>query len=211
MELPQQKVRGPRLVARILEAALAEIARVGYEKLSVEEVAQRAAVNKTTIYRRWPDGDALALAALEHGSTDGTMPDHGNLRDDLLDYARQVRAVCRTPAMLSLARLQLSGGLTGKVGEIVRARVEASACNSRGIFERAAARGELAAGADLDVLHDLALGSVQQVLVVQNRELSDAEIEKMLDVVLAGMWHVDWSTPGKRPKPGVVQKAAVLA
>ncbi|MEU6848872.1 TetR/AcrR family transcriptional regulator [Actinacidiphila alni] len=69
----------------ILEAALALLAEVGYEQLSMEAVASRSGAAKTTIYRRYRDKAALVAAAVEHRSN-ATPPEPaaGDLRGDLL-------------------------------------------------------------------------------------------------------------------------------
>jgi hypothetical protein len=57
-------VRGEAVVQKILEAAREELATVGYRGFRIEEVAARAEVNKTTIYRRWPAKADLVREAL---------------------------------------------------------------------------------------------------------------------------------------------------
>lgn len=188
-----KKRRGAPLVAQVLSAALEEIARVGHDNLSIDDVARRAGVNKTTIYRRWPDPEALALAAFEHGSSDGFMANTGTLRGDVIDYLRQFRDVCRTPAMLSLARMQFTGELRGRVGEMVSERMEQGDCNALIMFERAIARGELPAGADTALLRDLVLGSAQYLLLFKHLTLSDEVLERIVDVVLRGATYADRS------------------
>jgi AcrR family transcriptional regulator len=47
--------RGPKVRAAVLAATLEELAAVGYAALTVDDVARRAGVHKTTIYRRWED------------------------------------------------------------------------------------------------------------------------------------------------------------
>ena len=56
--------RDARVDALVLETALAMLAEVGPTGLSVEEVAARAGVGKSTIYRRWPTKDDLVVASL---------------------------------------------------------------------------------------------------------------------------------------------------
>src|ERR1051326_8266077 len=68
----------------ILSAALEELAEVGFEALSIEAVAARAGVGKTTIYRRWPSKMELALEALSMVHTEVPVIDTGNFRDDIL-------------------------------------------------------------------------------------------------------------------------------
>ena len=67
-------VRGEPVVRGILAAALEELASAGYRALRIEDVATRAGVNKTTVYRRWPtkedlvraEADAAAAEAAAH-------------------------------------------------------------------------------------------------------------------------------------------------
>ena len=57
--------RGRHVTDAVLDATLAELAAAGLEGLSVERVALRADVHKTTVYRRWPTRAALVAAALQ--------------------------------------------------------------------------------------------------------------------------------------------------
>ena len=84
------------MVKSVLEAAIAEIARVGYAALRVDEVAARAGVNKTTVYRRWPTKPALVTAAIR--SLFGVQtepPDTGALEGDLMPSCRRAAAKVR--------------------------------------------------------------------------------------------------------------------
>src|SRR5262249_12960102 len=47
--------RGPRVRAAVLAATLAELADKGYAALTIDSVARRAGIHKTTIYRRWKE------------------------------------------------------------------------------------------------------------------------------------------------------------
>jgi TetR/AcrR family transcriptional regulator, regulator of autoinduction and epiphytic fitness len=49
----------------ILKAAVDELAEVGYGGITIESVAARAGVGKSTIYRHWPDRLALIADAFE--------------------------------------------------------------------------------------------------------------------------------------------------
>jgi AcrR family transcriptional regulator len=52
--------RREEAATNILDAALALLRAGGYRELTLDEVARRAGVAKTTIYRRWPSKAALA-------------------------------------------------------------------------------------------------------------------------------------------------------
>ena len=77
--------------AAVLEATYAELAERGYLGLTVENVAQRAGVHKTTVYRRWTSVDGLIADALAATAADAwPIPDTGSLEGDLVELAREV-------------------------------------------------------------------------------------------------------------------------
>src|SRR5437763_1966550 len=61
--------RSELVVRRVLDAALVELARSGYAGFRMDAVASSAAVNKTTIYRRWPSREALVAAVADRMGT----------------------------------------------------------------------------------------------------------------------------------------------
>lgn len=77
------------LDAAILDATSRLLVEVGYDRLSVEAVAARAAVGKTTVYRRHPTKAALVAAAVDRRGA-WTPPDttNGPLREALLTTVR---------------------------------------------------------------------------------------------------------------------------
>src|SRR5260370_16007651 len=83
----------------ILTATVELLAERGLTAMSIEEVAARAGVGKTTIYRRWPSKGLLALDAFVASFREQQpLPDTGTLRGDLVAALRAwVRAVTRTP------------------------------------------------------------------------------------------------------------------
>ena len=66
--------RSARVREAILAATFSELIDSGYAALSVEAVASRAGVNKTTIYRRWPTLDDLLVDALTTYLKTGKLP-----------------------------------------------------------------------------------------------------------------------------------------
>src|SRR6187455_1103921 len=82
---PRTGGRSARVVSEVLSATLEAFAEQGYAGLSVEAVALRAGVNKTTIYRRWPTkADLVGAALVSLRDDDPEPPNTGSLRDDLL-------------------------------------------------------------------------------------------------------------------------------
>lgn len=72
-----------RVMAATLELLLAE----GYAALNVDAVAERAAVAKTTLYRRWPTKDHLVSALAGRSMPPVPLPSTGDLRHDLTEFA----------------------------------------------------------------------------------------------------------------------------
>ena len=48
----------------IMQAALGGLAELGYDRLSMDEIASRAHAGKGALYRRWPSKAALVVAAV---------------------------------------------------------------------------------------------------------------------------------------------------
>ena len=87
----------------ILRATLEELAEVGIEAMSIEGVAARAGVGKTTIYRRWPSKEELIKAAVGVVHIQTPIPDTGSLRDDVFLMVRNtLEAGVRYPLLPKL-------------------------------------------------------------------------------------------------------------
>src|SRR5262249_31872929 len=83
--------RGPKVRAAVLAATLAELAARGSAALTVDDVARRAGVHKTTVYRRWNDRESLVADALtDLAAADVPVPDTGSVETDLREHGRAV-------------------------------------------------------------------------------------------------------------------------
>jgi AcrR family transcriptional regulator len=158
--------------------------------MSIEEVATRAGVGKATIYRRWPTKGLLALDAFMVMFRSLQPPvDSGSLRTDLLSALRAwVRAVTTTPAGRLLASLIAEAQHDPELHAAWRDRVlEPLRAQHRVVLERAVARGEISASVDQDVVLDLFFGAAQHRLLLGHLELTDAFIESVVEVLMAGI------------------------
>lgn len=86
--------RGSALEDALLDAAWDELREVGYARLTMEGVAQRAGTSRPVLARRWPTRPQLVIAALRRHRPmlSGEIPDTGNLRGDVLEVLRRVSA-----------------------------------------------------------------------------------------------------------------------
>jgi AcrR family transcriptional regulator len=67
----------------MLQATLELLAEVGFETMSIEAIATRAGIGKTTIYRRYASKEELVADAIESVREEIVIPNTGNLRDDI--------------------------------------------------------------------------------------------------------------------------------
>src|ERR1700722_18756006 len=79
----QLDVRVRRSRDRVLTTAFELLSESGVSGFTVDEVASRSGVAKTTIYRHWPTREALVLDAASRISAEQEVPDTGSLEGDL--------------------------------------------------------------------------------------------------------------------------------
>lgn len=171
----------------ILEATLELLDEVGLGGLTVEGVAKRARVAKTTIYRRWDDKYMLAIAALDRIRPVLQFPDTGSLREDLLTLFRTVerrsgvKRLRQTSAMLVHALThdqRFPSVYWTTFGEPRRAQIA-------DIFTRAQDRGELSAAVDTDVLVDIIEGSIFYQGIRPSDESFTARMNRIVTELIA--------------------------
>lgn len=149
--------RSEQVVRRVLDAALVELSRSGYADFRMEEIASRAEVNKTTIYRRWPNRVALVTALVERMRTPlrrSPLPDTGQLESDLVEAFERRAAVGRKLEGRAWARL-LNERHNPEVESIIGAVVDERHGEWMTMVMRAVHRGELPAGTDAQRLLDV--------------------------------------------------------
>jgi AcrR family transcriptional regulator len=138
----------------VLSAVLHELDVNGYAALSVEAVASRAGVNKTTIYRRWPTLDDLLVDALTEWSHDA-IPGHdtGNIETDLLTLGRELADQLNGGIGRQIVAVVLTAGLRSpQLREATRRYFDQQAVRAEPIVAKAIERGELPADTDANAL-----------------------------------------------------------
>src|SRR6266540_2388906 len=103
--------RGETLERAIFAAAIDELQRVGLSGLTMEGVAACAHTGKAALYRRWPGKEDLVVDALDHALPSADeLPDHGDVRDDLLDLLRHMAAMMNSPTGCAMQALSAEVG-----------------------------------------------------------------------------------------------------
>jgi len=172
----------------IRDATAALLAEVGYAQLTVEGVAARAGVAKTTIYRRWPSKAELVFGIMVHPDELGPAPDTGGVRTDLATVmgfiATDITAATVGQALLGiLLDVARDPALAGVVQERF---VGAERRWIAAIVDRAVGRGEVAADTDPDLVLDLLLGSVLARVFATGGPLDGRLTEGAVDAIVDG-------------------------
>jgi AcrR family transcriptional regulator len=184
---PRPGGRSARVREAVLNAAFAELGDKGYDGFSMEAVAQRSGVHKTTVYRRWPTRDALVVDALDsrsdrHGAP---TPDTGSLRRDLRAFGEDVFAKLTAPhgkAMLKslVAAVDESPEVLAQVRRFWRARLDAGAA----VIARGIDRGEVPPDTDVDLVTECFLGPIYLRVLLSRQPVTGDFLERVIDLVL---------------------------
>lgn len=189
--------RSARVGAAVLAATLAVLAERGYEGASLPEIARRAGVHPTSVYRRWGTKARLVgEAILEQGLPLIPTPDTGTLRGDLEDLLIAGAAIFHTPPVRALFEVLLSeaGDPSPRISRARDRFWEAHLRQARAIVERAVARSELPASTDPAVLVELLIGPALVRSLLMGRDLRAADASEIVERVLAVPLSVDGPT-----------------
>lgn len=160
------------------------------DALSMEAVAARAGVGKATIYRRWPNKEALIVDAV--ASMKGPVPQIAgtSVRDDLVTLLSRVgqnNEPTRAGRIMSclLPELQRSPSLQ----RCYQAVVEPRRAVIREVLQRGIKTGELRADLDVELALALLSGPIMvQTVLGWNPQLDMHDLPaRVVDAVLAGI------------------------
>jgi AcrR family transcriptional regulator len=142
--------RTARTRGAVMQAVIDELAEHGYAGTTVERVAARAGIAKTTIYRRWRSLDGLLADLMaEHAEQLILLPDEGDLGSDLRVLARSVVASVRHPGIrAAFASIVAAAVLDPAARDLLSRFLAARVATMAAIVDRAALRGELPPGTD---------------------------------------------------------------
>jgi AcrR family transcriptional regulator len=170
------------VVRRVLDAAIVELARSGYAGFRMDEVVSMARVNKTTIYRRWPNRAALVTALVDRMRKplrESPLPDTGQLERDLVEAFTRRFNVGRKIEGRAWARL-LAERYSPEVEAIIKDAVDERRGEWRAMVTRAIVRGEVPPGTDAQLLLHLVRA------IVDARRLDTTWLVLAVRTVIAG-------------------------
>ena len=182
--------RNPELDRAIQEAALQLLGEEGYERMSIEQVAQRAGVGKPTVYRRWGSKQELVIDALARLSDPYEVPEDGTVRERLTGFLEQVWA---RASRAKTDRTDLVSNLIGamhrdpELGAAVRTAFVAERRQQLvALLEEGVAAGEVREDLDLDLAADLLLSPLMARKIITGGRVSSAIGRAVVDVLFDG-------------------------
>ncbi|MCT9138769.1 TetR/AcrR family transcriptional regulator [Streptomyces violarus] len=196
---PASRTGRPRSAAAdaaILAATRAALVELGWSKLTLGDVATRAGVAKTTLYRRWAGKNELVVDAVAELFDELELPDSGSLAADIEGVVLQFATI--------LARPEAKSGLMAVVSEAtrddaLRERIRASVVERQKRLvlagrSRAQARGELppepdaeAAARTADLIFDMVAGAVVHRTLVSAEPADEEWVRSFTRVLLQGL------------------------
>ncbi|MBF6180887.1 TetR/AcrR family transcriptional regulator [Nocardia otitidiscaviarum] len=178
--------RNARVRAQILAATAELVARDGIAGFRYEEVAELAGVNKTSVYRNWPDREELVVEALLRYAEDlASVADTGDIHRDLVDYLLALAAALDTPFGRTLAHAIQPARHHHTVQMLTKVLDQRVAALRRRV-DTAVARGELPP-IDSAFLGEMISGPVHLVVDRGIRPFTRTDAERIVGVVLAGL------------------------
>lgn len=185
---PRGRPRDPRVEGVVLGATRALLLEKGFGGLTIAAVADQAGVGKGTIYLRWPDKDALVIAALREAWEPAEVPDTGTLRGDLVAIMRAAaEGMNSTPGALFralLGELGANDGLRALYDDLVVRPWDTAVAAA---LARAGDRGELRPGTDARQASDAFFGALMFAVVLRGRKVTPKQATSMVDVFLQGV------------------------
>lgn len=174
----------------IRAAVFAELAAVGYGRMSIEGIARRAGVGKAAVYRRWSSKLPLVLDVVSAVATLGLpTPDTGSLLGDV----RMLLGVCAR-ALKHPVAAQIIADLLAEASrnpDIAVTLQDALRSTQRGIADivvrRAVDRGELPVGTDLDLALDLITGPLYWRVAVMRTPVPKGYLDRLAAGTVAAL------------------------
>ena len=174
----------------IRDAVFAELAAVGYGRMSMEGIARRAGVGKAAVYRRWRSKLPLVLDLVPAVAAGGLpVPDTGTLPGDvreLLDVA--ARALSHPMAAQIVPDLLAEAARSPEMAEALRTALrDAYGGIAEAVVRQAVARGELPPTTDPELALDLLAGPLYWHVSVMRTPLPPPTLTRLTTAITAAL------------------------
>lgn len=175
--------RSAQVRAAVLSATLELLSEAGPSAFTIAEVAKRAGVHETSIYRRWGTRERLVLEGMSHLSSELLpVPNTGSLQDDLVELGQALVGYVEAPLGEALTRTLAMATDDEEAAEIRRLFWNARYGECAVIAERAVDRGELSASVNTRLLLEVFVAPIHFRLLL-SREGVDKDFLAILAAV----------------------------
>jgi AcrR family transcriptional regulator len=176
----------PERERAILDATLELLSEMGYDRMSVDQIARRAKASKATIYRRWPGKAELVVDVICRRFDMDTPPaeDTGSLRGDL---ASVFRGLCGAVERKHTVVMGLSSTLVShqELARTLREHIPAKDLSGvDALLGRAVERGELPGPLDAGRLFAVAEALVWHRMIFTGPSFEESFVTESVDEVL---------------------------
>ena len=173
----------------ILSATLQLLEQRPLREISIQAIAEKAGVGKATIYKWWPSKAYVALDAfLMQMRASVAAPDTGSARQDFTVQLKSLIHFYATPTGRIYSQFLAEGQSDPEFLKLFRERFLTPRRESiKAIWRRGVERGEIRRGLDSDLVLDLVYGPTIFRLMVGHGPLNDAEAERMIAALFAGI------------------------
>jgi AcrR family transcriptional regulator len=178
--------RGAGRRKAICNAVFGLLAEVGYDRMTMDLVADRAHASKATIYRSWHDKPQMVVEAiLERFDGVPEIPDTGSLRGDLLAVLGTACTAVNSAEGDVISGLMTAAGRNPQLAcALKESLVDAKKPVHQAVVERAVARGEISADTDPALLHEVLHAIVLSRKLWENEPLTDEWARHVTDDIL---------------------------
>jgi AcrR family transcriptional regulator len=184
--------RDPEADRAILQATIELLGEEGYEGLSIEGVAARAGVGKTTVYRRWRSKEPLVVDAIKRcKSPEDPAPPRADesTRDALVRVLNHfTRAMEPSESVRMMAGLIVEMSHNPELAEAVRTEIlEHRRSFVFAILKRGIERGEIRQDVDVEVVADMLSGPVVMRVLLTGGAITPRLVRTVVDTMLDGI------------------------
>lgn len=184
---PPQRAGGRTadVTGRLFRATMDILEEGGLAAVSFAAVADRAGVNRSTVYRRWPSPAALILeAAVQRLRENIVVADTGTLRGDLRARLLSLGAFLDTSVGRAGYSAVIQMGRDPEFAQQLRGIVQGGLAPNRLLFERAIQSGELAADVDIEALSSAASGAIYVRGFLGGEPVDEAWVDRVLNTLI---------------------------
>lgn len=170
----------------IEKAAIELLREVGYEHLTVESVALRAQVSKTTIYRRWKNKAELVTDAVRHYAfCKAPAIDTGSLRGDLIEVISEKVKTMKSADGQLIRGLMTAARTDSDLAVILSQSLAEYASSAHSvIFDRAVSRREVSKSVKREIILELVPAVISFRIFMSHQSVNRKFIEHFVDDVL---------------------------